>query len=197
IGHFTRHDQTQIAAGMGEGDLVVFAYEQGALREVSRTPSDYWLLDIRPGSFRGNGATDLYVMGTLIWGDIYPRPRLFYGSDAVTTNAAPVRTFGRGRASRPPATDSALQMQLRGDCIDEISDRWQFSRDGVFGLSQRGDTTIEAVFDGPTIYFRLSAPFAKDVVTSELVETDGTFSGTADVLTSCGWKVMNVTAKVE
>jgi len=199
IGHFTRRDQTQIAAGMGEGDLVVFAYEQGALREVSRTPSEYWLLDIRPGSFRGNGATDLYVMGTLIWGGMYPRPRLFYGSDDVAsaTTGAPVTLFGRGRASRPPAGDSALQVQMRGECIDEISDRWKFSRDGVFGFSQRGDTTIEAVFDGPTIYYRLAAPFAREVVTSELVETGGTFSGTANVLTSCGWKVMNVTAKVE
>ena len=199
IGHFTRTEQTQIAAGMGEGDLVVFAYQQGALKEVSRTPTEYWLLDIRAGSIRNSGLDDLYVMGTLIWGDMYPRPRLFYGSadTAGAANDTVVRFGGRGRASRPPAAASALQMQLRGECVDEISDRWNFSRDGVFGLAQREDASMEAVFDGATIYYRLNAPYAKDTVKGELVQSDGVYSGTAIVLTSCGWKTLNVTARAE
>jgi hypothetical protein len=197
IGHFTRTDQTQIAAGMGEGDLVVFAYEQGALKEVSRTPTEYWLLDIRSGSFRNSGLNDLYVMGTLFWGGMYPRPRLFYGTPVAAANEAAVRFGGRGRASRPPASASALQMQLRGECIEEISDRWNFSRDGAFGLSQHGDTTIEAVFDGETIYYRLNAPFATYPVKGELVQRDGVYAGTVNVMTSCGWKIMNITAKAE
>jgi len=164
IGHFTRTDQTQIAAGMGEGDLVVFAYEQGALKEVSRTPTEYWLLDIRAGSFRNSGLNDLYVMGTLIWGGMYPWPRLFYGTPAAAANTdAAVRFGGRGRAARPPASASALQMQLRGECID----------------------------------YRLNAPYATYAVKGDLVQHDGVYAGTADVMTSCGWKVMNITAKAE
>src|SRR5262249_35343509 len=79
VGHFTRSDRTEIAAGMGEGDIVVFAYEQGMLREVSRTSTEFWLLTIRPGLFHRGGLADVYAMGTLIWGEAYPRPRLFDG----------------------------------------------------------------------------------------------------------------------
>ena len=57
--------------------------------------------------------------------------------------------------------------------------------------------TIEALFDAPAIYFRLSAPYTTEVVRGELTEHDGTYSGTADVLTACGWKTMTLTAKME
>ena len=197
VGHFTRSDQMQIAAGTSEGDIVVFSYDQGALKEVARTRTEFWALDIRPGSFRSGGRSDLYVMGTLIWGDTYPRPRLFYGADGVAAADTPLRRATRVKASRPVASDVAVQMQIRGDCIDQTSERFVFARDGIFGLARRGDMTIEAVFDAPVIYFRLSAPYSTEAVRGVLTESDGSYSGTADVLTSCGWKTMTVTAKME
>ena len=102
-GNFTRSDQRQIVAGMGEGDIVV-------------------------------------AMGTLIRGDVYPRPRVFQG-------------------------------------VAEIA----------------------ALFDGSQIYARLSAaPYSKEPIETLLALTpDGSYSGTADVLTSCCWKVMTITAKAD
>jgi len=197
VGHFTRSDQMQIAAGTSEGDIVVFSYDQGALKEVARTRTEFWALDIRPGSFRSGGNSDLYVMGTLIWGDIYPRPRLFNGAETVAAADTPLRRLTRGKASRPVASDVAAQVQIRGDCIDQTSERFVFARDGVFGVAQRGDTTIEALFDAPSIYFRLSGPYAKDGAIGVLSEANGSYSGTANVLTSCGWKAVTVTAKLE
>lgn len=196
LGHFTRGDRMQIAAGTVEGDLVVFSYEQNALREVSRTRTEFWHLDIRSGRFRG-AASDLYVMGTLIWGDVWPRPRIFHGSDALPAADHAVPVTGRRRSARSGRPEIALQMQMRGDCIDEAAGRWEFSRDGIFGLAKRGATTIEAVFDGSEIFFRLSAPYAQGPVYGSLTDENGIYTGTAQVVTACGVKVMNVSAKVE
>jgi hypothetical protein len=197
LGHFTRSDRMQIAAGTVEGDLVVFSYEQDQLKEVARTRTDFWNLDIRSGSFRGTG-NDIYVMGTLIWGDMYPRPRIFNGADKLTTAETAVRPPGRGRAIlASPPSEVGLQMQIHGECINEASSQWRFARDGVFGVAKRGDTTIEAVFDGTSIYYRLSAPYAKEPVMGVLTEENGSYAGTAQVLTDCGAKVMTVNAKLE
>jgi len=98
IGHFVRGDRTEIAAGTAEGDLVVYAYQNFVLMEVARTPTEYLSLDIRPGKFRGPGGDDLYVMGTLIWGEPYPKPRLFTGS--VPASGAIVKP-SRRRVSHP------------------------------------------------------------------------------------------------
>lgn len=196
LGHFTRNDRMQIAAGTLEGDLVVFSYEQGALREVSRTRTEFWHLDIRSGKFNGSG-DDLYVTGTFIWGEMWPKPRLFHGSNtaAATGNAAPVA--GRRRAARSGPSELSLQMQMRGECMDEAAGQWRFSRDGIFGVSKRGGTTIEAVFDGPEIYVRLSAPYAQFPAYGTLTEENGSYSGSVQVMTACGAKVMTVNAKIE
>lgn len=197
LGHFTRSDRMQIAAGTVEGDLVVFSYEQDQLKEVARTRTDFWHLDVRSGSFRGTG-NDIYVTGTLIWGDMYPRPRIFNGADKLTTAETAARPPGRGRAIlASPPSEVALQMQIHGECINEASSQWRFARDGVFGVAKQGDTTIEAVFDGPSIYYRLSAPYAKEPVMGVLTEENGSYAGTAQVMTDCGTKVMTVNAKLE
>ena len=199
LGHFTRSDRMQIAAGTLEGDLVVFSYERGGLQEVSRTRTEFWHIDVRSGHFRGSGTgDDVYVTGTFIWGEMYPRPRLFNGFDTppALVNSDPLAS--RRRATGPVASDSSsLQMQMQGDCIDEAAGQWRFSREGVFGLAKRGDTTIEAVFDGPQIYFRLSAPYATEPAYVVLNEENGSYSGTANVMTTCGRKVMTVSAKAE
>jgi len=58
LGHFTRTDRMQIAAGTLEGDIVVFSYERGGLQEVSRTRTEFWYLAVRSGHFRGSGTGD-------------------------------------------------------------------------------------------------------------------------------------------
>jgi hypothetical protein len=198
VGHFTRGDQMQIAAGMGEGDIVVFSYERGQLKETARTATDFWLLDIRPGHFRTSTVSDVYAMGTLIWGDVYPRPRVFQGVAGITTADTSARATGRSRVSHATAPEISLQAQLRGDCIDAATERWKFARSGMFGSAQQGSTTVEALFDGSQIYARLSAAYSKEPIETLLSLTpDGSYSGAADVLTSCGWSVMTITAKAD
>ena len=201
LGHFTRNDRMQIAAGTLEGDVVVFSYEQGALRETSRTRTEFWHTDVRTGSFREGAGDDLYVTGTFIWGENWPRSRLFYGSDDIATASTAAPPAARRRATRSAErADVTLQMQMRGDCIDEAAGaaaQWRFTREGLFGSAKRGETAIEAVFDAPNIYFRLTAPYAKDVVIGVLTEANGVYSGTTQVLTDCGYKVMTINAKME
>jgi hypothetical protein len=193
LGHFTRNDRMQIAAGTVEGDLVVFSWEQNQLKEVSRNRTEFWHLDIRSGSFRGTGS-DLYVMGTLIWGENWPRPRLFLGANTFATFDGPASQSSRRRTSQPGPSDLSLRIEMRGECINEAPAQWRFTRDGIFGSAKHGETTIEAVFDGPSIYYRLNAPYAKEPVMGTLTDENGSYAGTAQVLTDCGTKVMTVSA---
>lgn len=85
---------------------------------------------------------------------------------------------------------------MHGDCIDE-SARWTFVRDGIFGLAKSGASTIEAVFDAPSIYFRLTAPYSRDPAIGVLTEDNGTYSGTTQMLMPCGYQTISVTANVE
>jgi hypothetical protein len=197
LGHFTRGDQLQIAAGTGEGDIVILEYGTGALREVSRTATEFWLVSLRAGAFHAGGGTDLYAVGTLIWGENWPKPRLFYGVHDATAAGTVARVAGRRRsAGMSPGT--ALRMQMSADCVEQqAAERWSFTREGIFGVAQRGGTTIEAVFDDGQIYYRMNAPFAGETVFGVLDEANGSYSGTANVLTTCGWKVMTVNAKFE
>lgn len=193
LGHFTRSDRTQIAAGTLEGDIVVFSWEQGALREVSRTPTEFWHLDLRAGAFSRSGLNDIYAMGTLIWGDMYPRPRVFNGEAEATASSVSIGS-PRRRAARSGPADTMFEMEMRGECIDEAAASWSFTRDGIFGVAKRGATTIEAVFDAPSLYFRLTAPYAQGPATGVLTEENGAYRGSVQVVTSCGVKTLTITA---
>ena len=199
VGHFTRADPMQIVAGMGEGDLVVLAWEQGSLKDVSRTQTELWLPDLRPGSFHRNGLDDLYVIGTVVWGYPTQYPRLFYGAaENVSLDKSPASGPVRGRVSRTATPRStSMEIQAFGDCVDSVAQRWVFKRDGVFGSSERDGNTMEAIFDAPSIYFRMRVPNSSYPIMGVLTNTNGTYSGTAQVETACGWKQMTVTAKVD
>ena len=196
VGHFTRRDRTEIAAGTGEGDLVVLAYEQRALREVARTATEFWHLAVRPGTFTASNRTGLYVTGTLYWGEVYPKPRVFHAPTERTATSEPVVPApGRRRAVGAPVSNTtAIQVETRGECIDATTTRFAFTRDGIFGTAADGATTIESVLEGTSLHFRLSAPYALQPVQTALVESNGQYTATPSVLTSCGWKPMTLTA---
>jgi VCBS repeat protein len=194
IGHFTQGDRIQIAAGMGEGDVVIFSYDNGALKEVSRTRTEFLMPTIRPGQFRAGGGTDLYAMGTLIWGDMFPRPRVFYGSERMTIAATPARQPARRRVLRSAAASTVLTVKISGDCVETTTERWSFVREGIFGVAQTGQTKVEGLFDGNLIYFRLNAAFTSTPGLGVLAESNGVYTGTAGVMTACGWKTMSITA---
>jgi hypothetical protein len=192
IGHFTRSDRQQVAVGTVEGDLVVFSYEQGALREVSRTATEFWGLNVYSGAFLKDGGTGVYVLGTLIWGA--QRPRVF---ESAASGAGPAaeQPSGRRRASAPAAAATILRVELSGACMNSTTDRWGFARDGVFGFAHQDETTVEAVFDGTDIYYRLSASYLPHAAEGVLTESNGTYSGTVMMQTSCGLNPMTVTAR--
>jgi hypothetical protein len=134
-------------------------------------------------------------MGTLIWGDNWPRPRIYSAGPATTASTtAGAPGPRRGRAASPPALSRTVSMELRGDCVDTIAGRFNFSREGIFGVAQRGDTKIEGVFDDGVISARISAPFTLEPAMTTLVATNNSFSGMAETLTPCGWRSVMVTA---
>lgn len=196
LGHFTRGDQLQIAAGTLEGDIVILGYEQGALREVSRTATEFWLMELRAGAFQAGGGTDLYVVGALIWGENWPKPRLFYGAGEIAASGTTTRSSGR-RRSAGLAPGTALRMQMQAQCVEPAADRWNFSREGIFGEARRGGAAIEAVFDEGLIFYRMNGPLSKETMFGTLTESNGVYSGTTNALTSCGWQVMTVHAQIE
>jgi hypothetical protein len=198
IGHFTRRDRMEIAAGTGEGDLVILAYEQRALREVARTLTEFWHLAVRPGTFSASNRTGLYVTGTLYWGEIFPRPRVFHApTERAATSEPVVPAPGRRRAVGAPASNRyEIELETRGECVDATTTRFAFTRDGIFGDAAAGDTRIETVLEGTSMYLRLYAPYALEPVQTALVESNGRYTATPSVLTSCGWKPMTITATV-
>ena len=199
VGHFTRNDRSQIAGGTGEGDIVLIGYEEGSLHEILRTQTEFWEPTVRSGAFRAPGHADIYTMGTYLWGAMYPRPRLFYADGSASTDTTSVRPVGRMRVSRPvSAVTTNLRIHIQGECMTDSNERWSFARDGVFGHSQAGDTTFEGVFEGSQLYFRIRAPYTKYPAVGVLTQTNGVYSGSAEVLTaSCGVKIMTVTATPE
>jgi FG-GAP-like repeat len=204
IGHFTRPDRNEIAAGTGEGDIVVFAWQNGALQEVSRTQTEFWLVEVQAGHFnRSSNLTDIYAMGTLIWGDPMPRPRVFNGT-ATAGNAPAIvtQTPVRHRSAAPRAVlPTRLLVKTHADCFADTSTHFTFPRDGVFGHAEANQIKAEAVFDG-TIYLRLTIPGLTYPVLSTLREVaNGVFTSTdGSAFIPCGGVgavPMTVTATLE
>jgi len=197
VGHFTRADRTEIAAGMGEGDLVILGYERGALREVARTTTEFWLPSLRPGTFSHSNRTGLYVIGTLYWGEMFPKPRLYQATQREIAAEPVVQASPRRRAASGPShlrTD--VHVEVRGECVDSLSATFVFRRDGIFGVAENGATRIEGIFDGGSIYFRLSSPDLLEPVRTLMTESNGVYTYADLGLTSCGWKQMTITANV-
>ena len=200
IGHFTRPDRNEIAAGTGEGDIVVFGWENGALKEVSRTQTEFWLPEVQAGHFhRSSNLTDIYALGTLLWGDPMPRPRIFNGT-AGSAPAIVTQTPVRRRTAAPRAAlPTRLLVKTHADCFADTSTHFTFLRDGVFGHAEANQIKAEAVFDG-TIYLRLTFPGLTFPVLSTLREgADGVFTSTDGwAFTPCGGAApMTVTATRE
>jgi hypothetical protein len=179
IGHFTRPDRNEIAAGTGEGDIVIFAWENGALKEVSRTQTEFWLVEVQPGHFhRSSNLTDLYAEGTLDWADSWLRlkPRVFNGT-AGSAPAIVTQTPVRHRTA-VAMVPTRLLVKTHADCVADTSTHFTFLRDGVFGHAEANQIKAEAVFDG-TIYLRLTIPGLTYPVLSTLREgADGVFTST-------------------
>jgi len=156
VGHFTRSDRTEIAADTMEGDVVFFAYEQGALKEVSRVDSGLFSIDILPGNFRGSGLTDLCVYTTSDQGERTPSPQIFYANANAAAVIAPRAPMRRRAAGASSPHETVLRLQTHADCLADFSEEFAFKRDGVFGHAANGDAFFDA--DTATIYLRVPMP---------------------------------------
>ena len=94
--------------------------------------------------------------------------------------------FGDGRGNFPRTTRASIA-KLRVIDLSEIlvSKNAMEPRDLAIGHFT------------PSIYFRLTAPYSRDPAIGVLTEDNGTYSGTTQMLTACGWKAITVTANVE
>ena len=103
----------------------------------------------------------------------------------------------RTRVARRAPADTAMRIQISGECMDASNDALLFAREGMFGVAQRGGLTVEAAFD-EGLDFRVSAPFLKEPARIMMtLGSDGTYSGSNQALTSCGWKTLTMTASAQ
>lgn len=199
LGQFIRKGRTEIAAGTAEGDVLVFAYESGMLREVSRTETEFPDAYVNAGVFRESGETDMFLTGN--YGYNYgakPPSRLFYVDPAPPVlNAA--HSGGRTRAVRGFASPMMkFDVEMRGNCAPEATVRWTIAREGVFGLErrsaagesvsglERAEETVETLLDGGPLMFRLTVPWASEPLHGELARTQTGYRGEVFTKTQCG-----------
>jgi hypothetical protein len=195
IGQFVRNGRTEIAVGTYEGDLVVLAWENGKLREVGRMETEYKNPDLHLGAFRQPGKNDLYITWNDGYGANRPMNRLLYAEPgAALAQASPA---GRGRAVRGwPSQEMKFDVQMAGSCAPEAGDRWTLARDGMFGVDEKTERTVEAVLENDSLSFRFTAPWTASPIAGSLTRVDGTFTGTVEAeTTTCGWVNVQITAR--
>jgi hypothetical protein len=187
FGQFARAGRTEIAAGTAEGDVVILAYESGALREVSRIETEFIDTFVYAGAFREPGKTDAYLTGNYTVLGTRAAPRLFYVETAepiVTTS----RPSGRSRAVRGFAANTLnFDVEMQGGCVPQNTDHWSLTREGIFGFDRHGARTVETVLENGTLYFRLTAPWAKAPILGRVQQiSGGTYTGDVFVSAPCG-----------
>jgi hypothetical protein len=193
LGEFVTKGRTEIAAPAGEGDVVVFGWERGALREVARVQTELLLPDVFAGAFLGAGRNDLYVTWTFGYQAERPFPRILAAEPAAAGPPEPraLRTRAiRGSGSGPLVFD----VEATAGCVT-TRDTWTLSRDGVFGADRGGNRSVETVVEGGLLAFRITgAPWAMRPVTGALSANGLRYEGVVDVDTSCGWQLVTFVA---
>lgn len=186
FGQFVAKGRFEMAAGTGEGDVVVFAWEKGALREVARAASDLLMVDVHGGSFFAPGQSDIYITWNLGHGDDRPRPRLLFGGEPETAPVTSSRDT-RTRAVRGSTNTLTFDVQVTGDCIS-ANETWTLTRESIFGREQTADRTVETVIENGVLSFRVTAPWAPKTASGALHVNGRRWEGTVEVETGCGWR---------
>lgn len=195
LGQFVRSGRNEIAVGTGEGDAVVFAWENGALREVDRGATELLALEVFSGRFYERGRTDLMATGNLSYGSGMPRPRLLV-ANPLDAEPDKQKSAGRSRAVRGLANQPlALEVRVTGsDCEIDVAEVWNLHRDGIFGFERTADRTVETVLENGLLSFRITAPWTRAPVTGALTANGNRYSGLVEMDTACGWKRVQFTA---
>jgi FG-GAP-like repeat len=195
IGQFIEKGRTEIAAPAGEGDVVIFAWERGALREVARVQTDLLLPDLHAGAFLGEGRTDLYATWNFGYQAQRPLPKILAAEPKTPDAPEPPRSLRtralRGGGPRPLVFD----VEATGECVTS-RDTWTLSRDGVFGSEKTGERTVETVLEGGVLSFRLQAPWTVSPAYGALSANGLRYEGRVEIETPCGWKFVTLVATV-
>ena len=192
FGSFVRKGRTEIAAGTGEGDVVVLAWERNGLREVDRIQTEQLSADVHAGSFLAPGSHDLYVTWNFGYPQARPVPRLLYAEPAAA--AQQVRSVSRRRAVDARTAPMSFDVRVSHPCMATTTDTWELTWEGPFGVQRRPDRTVEVTLDGDVLAFRLE-PAGGETTATTLEQKHGTYEGTHDVDTPCGRQFVKITAK--
>jgi hypothetical protein len=199
FGSFVVSGRSEIGLGAADGDVVVFAYERGALREVARLATEYLLPDLHPGSFLAPGSKDLYITWNFGYAASRPKSRLIDVETIEAASAAPAHAGG-GRArsvNRGTAETLTIDVSIAGDCGAWLAETWQLQREGIFASAKTDARLIEATPTEDAIYVRFTAPWASTPVEAKLVPDNGLYTGTAAFTTTCGYQEAQLRAVVK
>ncbi len=188
FGEFVASGRTEIAAGTAEGDVVILAFVQGRLQEVSRTQTEFVLPDLHAGAFLQPGRVDLYVTWNAGYGAGYPKPRLFSAQPSISASTvSPSRARTRAARTPTPASPHAFSITAGGACVPSVAVASVLTGDGAFGIYRDAGQTLETVVDDEgMMYVRLNAPWLTYPITSTLSATARGYEGTAAGMTACG-----------
>jgi FG-GAP-like repeat len=194
VGQFIGQGRTEIAAGTGEGDVVVFAYENGALREVGRETTAHLGADVQRGAFHARGKSDLLVTWNYSYPAQRPRPRVLNAEPRPLEPPSPRREI-RTRAFRGIASaESIFDVQASGDCI-AFSETWMLTREGIFG--RNADRTVETTIESGVLSFRVAAPSSMSAqwpITGALRANGRRYEGIVEMDTPCGFAPVTLIA---
>jgi len=189
FGSFVGAGRTEIAAGTGEGDVVILAYERGALREVGRVETELLSADVHAGAFSGRGRTDVYVTWNFFYPPQRPASRLLYGAPSPVE---PGHGVSRSRAAHGSfAQVTELAFRASGDCVN-MNETWTLTREGIFGVDRAHG--VETAIEGDVLAFRLTVPWAPAPVMVNLRANGRSYEGAQEIETNCGWRMVTFSA---
>lgn len=159
VGHFTGTARSDIAAGNND-QIVIYSYQKGELRQVSRMSTGIDRVEVLAGSFRARGNTDLLVTGGTA------PPEVFYR--AIPPPQIPAQVVSaRHRAVSPPVATVVdpsrltLEVTETSSCGGTLSETWDFEREGMFLRDARPDRTIDAALELGVLSVRLASDLRK------------------------------------
>jgi hypothetical protein len=185
--------RVDIAAPTSDGELLVYSWSAGELKEVSRTATGLPYPYVRSASLRTPARRDLYAFATFGNDD-----GVFYADGTPVAQAVIARSNVRARTARSAvAGPMSLAVSRTGDCVASESDAWRLERDGGFATDHRSDRAIDALIEDDAMYVRIR-PANGDLTETVMTPVEpGQYVGFITILTNCGPSSVKYDARVQ